>query len=714
MKARWLVPAVAGALAASAAHAQAPAACAPVVPVALAAPQVLGDGSPGSVTTGQIQAALDAGGHIRFDVGAAPVTIDVTSELVVTRAAVLDGGGNVALSGRGLNRVLRVQRAVVVGQTYVFGLQNITIADGSTPTEPGAGLFVANSGDWQAVDLRLVNVTFRDNDAIQTHQDWGGGGVYAIGARDVVVAGGVFERNTGSNGGALYSLGSRSVTIVDSRFQDNTATGTGGNPGSGGNAGAIGVDGDERTVTICRTRIVDNHSNAYGTGFFSVGYDALSPTTFYRVTFDRNVQTSANQFAAGAYVQGVPFTIRESSFLFNEANGYAGLFLGPGATGTIENSTFYGNVARQALGGAMSVGTTAPVTIVNSTIVGNSAPGPVAFVGGIVVGATNALTLRNVILAHNAGGNIWNPWNISRQVSGSNVIQYPRYRPLPSGQEEPAAVASGLQWADAQVAAPAWNGGSTPTAAIALGSLAHDAGTAAGAPVADQRGVPHVGAPDLGAFEISDDVLFADGFASGGLSAWSSAQTDGGDLAVGPALGPTTPGLEAFVDDTTGLFVVDETPDDEDRYRARFRFDPTGFDPGEGDWHFRTRVFIAFEEGPNRRLAAIVLRRQGGAYSVMGRTRLDDGTQANTPFVAITAGPHVVEIDWRRASGPDALDGSFQMWIDGAPAGSLSNLDNHLSAVDFVRLGALSVKSGAAGTLRFDEFESRRQSAIGP
>jgi hypothetical protein len=500
------------ALAAAAASGQEPPACAAMSPIALVNPQVLGNGSPGSVTNAQIQAALDAGGHIRFNVGSAPTTIPITSELIATRASVLDGGGNVTLSGGGANRVLRVHRAPLAAQAYLFGLQNITLANGYTPSEPGAGLFVpGNVGDWQAVDLRIVNVTFRDNDAIQTHQDWGGGGLYAIGARDVVVARSVFEGNTGSNGGAFYSLGCRTITILDSRFRENTATGTGGNPGSGGNAGAIGVDGAQRTVTICRTRIEENHSNAYGTGFFSVGYDAQSPTTFYRVTFERNVQTSASQFAAGAYVQGVPFTIRESAFLANEANGYAGLFLGPQATGTIENSTFHGNVARQGLGGAMSVGTSAPVTIVNSTIVGNSAPGPVAFVGGIVVGASNALTLRNVILAFNTGGNVWNPWNINRQVAGSHVIQFPRYQPT-SGFEDPAAVVANHHWVDPQVAAPAWNGGASQTMALAPTSLARDGGTAAGAPLIDQRGMPRDATPDLGAYEIGNDLIFRDGF----------------------------------------------------------------------------------------------------------------------------------------------------------------------------------------------------------
>jgi hypothetical protein len=34
--------------------------------------------------------------------------------------------------------------------------------------------------------------------------------------------------------------------------------------------------------------------------------------------------------------------------------------------------------------------------------------------------------------------------------------------------------------------------------------------------------------------------------------------------------------------------------------------------------------------------------------------------------------------------------------------------------VDFVRMGALSIKTGAAGTLYYDQFESRRQRLIGP
>jgi hypothetical protein len=247
---------------------------------------------------------------------------------------------------------------------------------------------------------------------------------------------------------------------------------------------------------------------------------------------------------------------------------------------------------------------------------------------------------------------------------------------------------------------------------------------AAGSPLVDAGLVlpgindGYVGArPDIGAVETDpDDLIFEDGFESGGLSAWSLSTTDGGDLsASGPAaLAGTTVGLRADVNDLNGLYVQDDSPGDEHRYRARFYVDPNGFDPGETQSHFRTRIFIAFSENPMRRVAAIVLKRQGGLFSLMGRARLDDGRQADTGFFSITDGPHAVELDLVRASGPDALDGTFQLWIDGVSKIRVTGLDDSLTEVDFARMGVLSLKTGAAGTMYLDEFESRRSSYIGP
>jgi hypothetical protein len=211
------------------------------------------------------------------------------------------------------------------------------------------------------------------------------------------------------------------------------------------------------------------------------------------------------------------------------------------------------------------------------------------------------------------------------------------------------------------------------------------------------------------------DLIFRDGFEGGTLGAWSSSATDGADLSVAPAaaLKLTGSGLRGIVDDTAGLYVQDDRPRDERRYRARFYFDPNGFDPGEGQSHFRTRIFLAFSEAPTRRVAAIILRRLGGVYAIRGRARLDDDRQVDTPFIPITDAPHVIELELQRATVPLIRDGYFRVSVDGVTL-SLDSLDNDLANVDFVRMGALSVKAGATGTMYWDEFESRRQGAIGP
>ena len=211
-------------------------------------------------------------------------------------------------------------------------------------------------------------------------------------------------------------------------------------------------------------------------------------------------------------------------------------------------------------------------------------------------------------------------------------------------------------------------------------------------------------------------VLFADGFESGDVSAWSASMGPLGALWVYPfaAMRSSAFGLQASVETTQPLFVQDDSPLDEPRYRARFHFDTNGFDPGESQDRRRVRLFIAFEENPTRRLAAIVLRRLDGQFSLMGRARRDDDTQHNSGFFPIADGPHVVELDWKRASGPGVSDGSFELWLDGISVHSTTTLDNARSAVDFVRLGALSPKVGTDTALFFDEFVSRRQGYIGP
>jgi hypothetical protein len=210
------------------------------------------------------------------------------------------------------------------------------------------------------------------------------------------------------------------------------------------------------------------------------------------------------------------------------------------------------------------------------------------------------------------------------------------------------------------------------------------------------------------------DLIFKDGVDAGDLFRWSSASTDGGDLSPSAAagMGGTHLGLQAVVNDTHSLFVRDDSPTAEPRYRARFYFDPNGFDTGAASGHLRTRLFVG--EGSRFRQVTIVLKRQAGAYAIEARVRRNDGSRADTGFQPITDDRHFVEFDWRRATAPGASDGSFELWIDNASVATLAGIDNDQGSIESARMGALSIKAGAAGTLFFDQFESRREAFIGP
>ena len=481
--------------------------CSVTPPASLAGAQVLGDGSPGSVNTAMIQAALDQGGAIRFDLGVNPVQINLNQTLIVTRPVVLDGGGLVTLSGQQQRRILLIENPDNL--TYTVTLQNLGFVAGNAGQESGGAVFKPSGGPWQAVSLEVVNSHFDDNHAIQTEQDGGGGAIYGIGMDRIHISHSSFTNNSGSNGGAFYSLGSDQIRITDSVFDGNTATGNNGNPGNGGNAGAIGIDGAERQFSLCRSQVINNQANAFGVGFFSVMYDQNSLSGFVDVLFENNRNNLDFGLAGGAYIQGGPFIIERSSFIDNQARGAGGLFFGPGANGEMSNSTVYGNVATNTLGGGLSIDGSAVITLRHVSVVSNHAPCGVCFAGGISIGGSNQTTMYNSILANNTGGNAFNPWNILNPVAGSDNLQFPQQRP--NGQSEVAAT-SGLIWLDPLLSAPADNGGATPTLASAVNSPGNNTANPLFAELVDQRNQLRDPFPDMGAFEWQAEVIFANGF----------------------------------------------------------------------------------------------------------------------------------------------------------------------------------------------------------
>lgn len=477
-------------------------------------PTVLGNGSPGSITRAAIQTALDAGGFIFLDQGSNPSAIILDQQLVISREVTLDGGGLITLSGNNASRVIFIDRPVTGG--YRATVQNLDIANGRTDTESGAGIgAVDQNGQWQTITLEVVNVDFLNNRAIQVDQDGGGGGLYGLGLEALLMHNVGFDGNAGSNGGALYTLGTPRVRITDSHFTDNQATGTGGNPGNGGNGGAIGVDGNPRDVDICRTQIVGNQNNAHGGGFFSVQYNTGNHTNFVDVSFEDNFNNRSDiGLGGGVYLQDGSFIMDRVAFVNNRIRAAGGLFLVGAAQGSITNALFHGNVGTQSLGGAMVIGGDVVLDLRHATIVNNSAPGEVNFVGGIQVPPSNNVTMSNTIIANNTGGNVFNPWNIRNPVGdGGGNIQWPSQRP--NGDNEPAATPTVMFVDPLLAAAPGDNGGFIPTLALQPASPAIDAGNPSRSDPVDGRQMIRDGQPDIGVYETSEaavEIIARDGF----------------------------------------------------------------------------------------------------------------------------------------------------------------------------------------------------------
>ena len=209
----------------------------------------------------------------------------------------------------------------------------------------------------------------------------------------------------------------------------------------------------------------------------------------------------------------------------------------------------------------------------------------------------------------------------------------------------------------------------------------------------------------------SSDLIFADGFESGNLLVWTSNTNDLGDLSASPSAALVgNHGMQAVIDDAISIYVTDDTPNAELRYRARLYFDPNSIAMTSGDTHFIFKGFI----GTATEVLRMEFRQSAGVYQIRASI-LDDGTTwISTNWFTISDAPHFVELDWRAATAIAANNGGLTLWIDNIQKQDLTTIDNDTRQIDRVRLGALTgIDTGTRGTYYFDAFEFRRQTYIG-
>ena len=218
--------------------------------------------------------------------------------------------------------------------------------------------------------------------------------------------------------------------------------------------------------------------------------------------------------------------------------------------------------------------------------------------------------------------------------------------------------------------------------------------------------------PALNAVQIAPDWIFADSFESGNLSTWTSNSVDGGDLSVSTAAALSgSRSIQAVIDDNNALYVRDDSPNAELRYRARFYFDPNAIQMTSGNKHFIFKGFV----GTSTEVLQIEFGQTSGVYQFRVGLINDGSTWTYTNWFNLSDASHFIELDWRAATGAGANNGGLTLWIDGTQQANLTGVDNDTRRMDRIRLGAIAgVDSGTRGTYYFDAFESRRQSYIGP
>lgn len=450
---------------------------------------VVGSGS--GCTEGELDAALAGGGIVTFNCGTG-ATIAVTSPKVITQDTVIDGGGEVTLSGGGTTRIFLVETDADLT------LQNMTLADARVSGPRGDGPGPENSGAavfrHSSSALHVWSVVFSNNHATNAGADIGGGAIYSYGG-DTIIVGSTFDGNTASGGGAIGNLRSN-LAIYNSSFANNRALDT--------NGGAVALDGlnpdQGKVFTLCGVTATNNRARIEGGAVFRYGYPDESSVIDW-TTLDGNYAEDANAaaHAGGLYhhtdTPGVmPLTLRNSAIINNtSANSAGGMFFYNSPV-ELENVTIAGNSALDSLAGAVAVNGVSG-TFRNCTIADNHADDTDSFAGALT--GAGSLTIINTIIAGNTGGNEWNPVSCTETAgAGSNNLQWPAQQG--SGADD-TPCAPGITFADPLLGPLQDNGGPTHTMALLAGSPAIGAGT--DCPATDQRGEPRTGRCDIGAYQ---------------------------------------------------------------------------------------------------------------------------------------------------------------------------------------------------------------------
>ena len=365
---------------------------------------VVGNGTAASCTTEALQAAVNMGGLVRFDCGAAPVTITLTAPITINNVAgamqlgdtVIDGGGTVTLSGNHASRIIVLDACTPPYNSPncdsfphpALTVERLAFVDASDDSADGGGAIYRRGGA-----LTVIDSMFANNRCATTGQDTAGGALRLIYATPALIVGSTFSNNRCSNGGAIGALGAKSVDIYNSVIDGNTATGNGGNPGNGGNGAGLYYDGAGNTLNLCGVNVTNNHGAAYGGGVFFVddaGQGLVVLSAVEIANDDIPIVSGMPSHGGAGYIQGADVKFADGVIANSSAGFASGLYInsmnGRGSL-TATNVTVTGMT-----GDGLTLDGGVGGTLLNVTIANNGKTG---------ISGAAALTVGNTIFAGN-------------------------------------------------------------------------------------------------------------------------------------------------------------------------------------------------------------------------------------------------------------------------------------------------------------------------
>jgi CSLREA domain-containing protein len=301
------------------------------------------------------EAIAAAGSGDTIGIPAGTYTLTVGSELNIDKNLTLIGADQASTiiqataDGSVQSRVFKVTGGDV-------SISNVTIRNGKPDGEHGGGIWVGGT-------LTLSNSTVTANAAPTSRK---GGGIYVSGTLNAI-ASSISGNTAQDSGGGIENRGTL--------YLDGTTLSSNYSPSGGG------ISTWDGSATLNNTTVTGNTAGNSAGGIYSAG-NRGSSLTITNSTISNN---TSEHNGGGIYSRSGTLTVSNTLVIGNSvtwtyADGSAGSSTGGGVrmdygTNTITDSTIAGNFAGSGGGGLSYYANGSTLTLVNTSISGNSAPG---------------------------------------------------------------------------------------------------------------------------------------------------------------------------------------------------------------------------------------------------------------------------------------------------------------------------------------------------